>query len=152
MAFEQGGVWSCFSISASVALKVSTYYRWQCCVCSSGGIKLSCAFKDLPSGSSYTTCRNGSVLSSWAWLRLFKPGRGSYYHIHIQGTYVSCRLKKQFFWMDRESGGGGGENLIDQLSGRKDRKYMWTVYITTFWLIQEALPKILRYKEFFQQS
>ena len=49
-------------------------------------------------------------------------------------------------------GGGGGENIKDQLYGRKDRKYMWTVYITTFWLIQEALPKILRYKEFFQQS
>lgn len=52
--------------------------------------------------------------------------------------------------MDRES--RGEEIFIDQLFGRKDRMYMWTVYITTFWLIQEALPKILRYKEFFQQS
>ena len=60
------------------------------------------------------------------------------------------KLKETIFWMDRES--RGEEIFIDQLFGRKDRMYMWTVYITTFWLIQEALPKILRYKEFFQQS
>jgi len=150
MAFEQRGVWSCFSISVSVALKVSTYYRWQCCVVFFSGIKLSCTFKDFPSGSSYTTCRDGSALSSWAWLRLFKPGRGSYY---VTSRVLMCRvdiLKVTIFWVDRES--RGRENFIDQSFGRKDRMYMWTVYITTFWLIQQALPKILRYKEFFQQS
>ena len=61
-------------------------------------------------------------------------------------------IKETIFLDGQREWGGGGENFIDQLSGRKDRKYMWTVYITTFWLIQEALPKILRYKEFFQQS
>lgn len=149
MAFEQGGVWSWFSISASVALKVSTYYRCGSAVlCSSGGKKLSCTFKDLPSGSSYTTCRDGSGLSSSAWLRLFKPGRGSSFTSRVLMCHLDI-LKVTSFWMDRES--RGRENFIDQSFGRKDRMYMWTVSITTFWSYKKRCLKYCDTKNFFNK-